>query len=119
MIQQGQQFALELFQNIAQRLHSKLKTQIKTFFIPLIIGALLAIARRRTVTKWIQAAGLSDHFRKVFYHMPGIGRKSQELFDELLKCIIEHLGDAIATATSIRIVLDDTPTKRYANESRP
>jgi hypothetical protein len=46
MIQQGQQ-ALELFQYIAQRLDSKLKKPIRKFFIPLIIGALFAIARRR------------------------------------------------------------------------
>ena len=45
--------------------------------------------------------------------MPSVGRKSQELFDEMLKCIIEHLGDILATAPFIRIVLDDSPTKRY------
>jgi hypothetical protein len=31
----------------------------------------------------------------------------------MLKCILEHLGDILATAPFIRIVLDDTPTKRY------
>ena len=64
MLQQGQQRSLELFQRFAQRLNGKLKTPIKTFFLPLIFGALLAIARRRTVTKWIQAAQFSDDFRK-------------------------------------------------------
>jgi len=54
MLQQGQQLALELFQNVAERLDSKLKTPIKTFFLSLIAGTLLAIARRRTVTQWIQ-----------------------------------------------------------------
>jgi hypothetical protein len=113
MIRQGQQQALELFQNIAKRLDSKLKTPIRTFFIPLIIGALLAIVMRRTVTKWIQAAGLSEKYRNIFYHMPDIGRNGQKLFDEIIKYIKEHLGDVLKTATRIRIVLDDTPTKRY------
>jgi hypothetical protein len=45
--------------------------------------------------------------------MPSIGRKSQELFDEMLHCIIEQLGNALATASFIRIVIDDSPTKRY------
>ena len=31
----------------------------------------------------------------------------------MLKCILEHLGEAIASASSIRIALDDSPTKRY------
>jgi len=116
MIQQGQQLALELFHTIAERLDRKLKTPIRTFFIPLIIGALLAIARRRTVTTWIRAAGLSDDFRNIFYHMRSLGCKSQEIFDEMLKCIIERLDDAIATATYIRLILDDTPTKRYGSQ---
>ena len=113
MIQQGHQLALELFQHIAERLDRKLKTPIRTFFIPLIFGALLAIARRRTVTKWIQAAGLSKKYQSIFYHMSNIGCNSKELFGEIIKCITEQLGDVIATAFFIRLVLDDTPTKRY------
>jgi len=116
MILQGQQTALELFQTIAERLTNKLKTQVKTFFLPLILGALFALARRRTVTTWLRAAGLSEDYRRIFYHLPGIGRKSQELFDEMLQCILEHLGEAIASAPSIRIVLDDSPTKRYGKQ---
>jgi len=69
MIQQGQQLALELFHCVAKRLDSKLKTPIRTFFLSLITGALLAIARRRTVTKWIQAAGLSEQYRNIFYYL--------------------------------------------------
>ena len=87
MNQQGQQHALEIFQTLAKRLNARLKTQIKTFFISLIVGALFAIARRRTVTTWLRAAGFSDDLRNIFYHMSGIGRKSQELFDEMLKSI--------------------------------
>ena len=116
MIQQGQQLALELFHCIAKRLDGKLKTPIRTFFLSLITGALLAIARRRTVTKWIQAAGLSEQYRNIFYHMPSIGCKSLELFDEMLQCIIEQLGDVLETATYLRLILDDTPTKRYGSQ---
>jgi hypothetical protein len=86
MIEKGQQ-ALELFQNIAQQLDSKLPKPIRKFFIPLIIGALFAIARRRTVTQWIQAAGLSKKYKNIFYYLPSIGRNSQKLFDEQIKII--------------------------------
>ena len=69
MILHGQHTALELFQTIAERLNNKLKTQIKTFFLPLILGALFALARRRTVTTWLRAAGLSEDYRRIFYHL--------------------------------------------------
>ena len=116
MLQQGQFIAIVIFEDIAARLSAKLKTPIRTFFLPLFLGALLAIAQRRTVTKWLRAAGLSEDFRKIFYHMRGIGRKHQDLFDEMLGIILEQLGDVLETAPSIRLVLDDTPTKRYGGK---
>ena len=116
MNQQGLRHALEVFQTIAERLASKLKTQIKTFFLPLLLGTLLALARRRTVTTWLRAAHISEDYRNIFYHMPSIGRKSQELFGEMLANILEQLKDAITLAPFIRIVLDDSPTKRYGKK---
>jgi hypothetical protein len=55
MIQKGHHEAITPFQSIAEQLADKLKTANRKFFLPLIVGALLAIARRRTVTKWLQA----------------------------------------------------------------
>jgi hypothetical protein len=40
-----------------------------------------------------------------------IGRNTHELFDKMLNIVKEQLGELIATAASIRIVIDDTPTK--------
>jgi len=34
----------------------------------------------------------------------------------MLKCIIEQLGDVLETATYLRLILDDTPTKRYGSQ---
>jgi len=49
--------------------------------------------------------------------MPHIGRKGSALLDEnlqtSLKRILEELGEVIQTAKRIRLVLDDSPTKRY------
>jgi hypothetical protein len=116
MIQQGQLSSVTLFQNIAEQLAKRLKPKTKSYFLPLILGVLFAFTRRRTVTTWIQAAQLSDDFRQVFYHMPNIGRKSQELFDEMLKIILTQLAVVILSATTIRLVFDDTPTKRYGRK---
>jgi hypothetical protein len=48
--------------------------------------------------------------------MSNIGRNMPALFDEMLNIILTQLADVIATASSIRIVLDDTPTKRYGRK---
>ena len=58
-----------------------LPKQTQTFFISLLLGALLAIARRRTVTQRFRAAQISDDYRQAFYHIPNIGCKGVEIFD--------------------------------------
>lgn len=112
----GQQQSVAIFQTIARRLAEKLPTKTKPFFLSLLLGALLAVARRRTVTAWLQAAQIEDDFRQAFYHMPNVGRKSKILFDEILDEILKKLGHVIATSEFIRIVLDDSPTKRYGRK---
>jgi len=52
----GQKQSVSIFQQIAERLAGKLPTKTKSFFLSLILGALLAVARRRTVTQWLRAA---------------------------------------------------------------
>ena len=49
MISQGQQDSINLFQTIAEQLAARLKPKTKTYFLPLILGVLLAFHRRRTV----------------------------------------------------------------------
>jgi len=115
-IKQGQKQAVSIFQAIAERLAEKLPTKTKPFFLSLLLGALLTVARRRTVTAWLQAAQIEGEFRQAFYHMPNIGRKSQNLFNAMLDEILKKLGHVIETATFIRIVLDDSPTKRYGRK---
>jgi hypothetical protein len=110
---QGRQKAVSLFQTFTQQLAEKVRTKAQAFFLPLLYGALLAIARRRTVTTWLRAAQISDDFRSAFYHMPSIGRKTNHLLDAMAGIISQQLRSVLETATYIRIVLDDSPTKRY------
>ena len=116
MISQGQQASITFFQSIAEQLGKRLKPKTKAYFLPLILGILLAFHRRRTVTQWIHAAQLSDDYRQVFYHMSNIGVKHQDLSDEMLDIITTHLAAIIITAATIRLVLDDSPTKRYGRK---
>lgn len=108
--------SLRRFQQWVEQLAAMLRTKAKPFFIALMAGVLMSVARRRTVTQWIAAAGLNDHFRHVFYHMPGIGRKGEALFATSLEQILERLGPVISGAKTIRIVIDDSPTKRYGRK---
>jgi len=75
-IKKSQQDAVSLFEIFIEQLAKVLPTKTKPFFISLIFGALLAIARRRTVTQWLRAAQISDDYRQVFYHIPNIGCKA-------------------------------------------
>jgi len=115
-VTQGQQDAVSLFEKFAGLLAAKLPKKTQPFFISLLLGALLAIARRRTVTQWIKAAQICDDYRSVFYHIPNIGCNGGELFDATHEIIIEQLKPVIETAATIRLVLDDSPTKRYGRK---
>jgi hypothetical protein len=116
MLHQGRQASTNLFQNIAQQLADKLPKKTRSYFLAFITGILLAIAKRRTVTTWLQAAQISNNFQRAFYHMPNIGRKSIPLFENMLDIILEKFADIFETTTYIRITLDDSPTKRYGRK---
>ena len=81
-IKKSQQESVSLFDKIAGQLAMMLPTKAQPFFISLLLGALLTIARRRTVTQWLRAAQISDNFREAFYHMSHIGRKGVEVSAE-------------------------------------
>ena len=115
-INKNQQQAVTRFESFVERLVTLVPRKAQPFIIALFLGALLAIARRRTVTQWLKAAQISDDFRQTFYHIPHVGRKRPEIFDEQLKRILEQLGSDIMASSKIRIVLDDSPTKRYGKK---
>ncbi|MCL2623932.1 MAG: transposase [Planctomycetaceae bacterium] len=115
-INKQQEAAVTRFETFAQRIAKVLPRKTQPFIIALIFGVLLAVARRRTVTQWLKAAQISDDFRQAFYHIPHVGRKGTEIFDEHLKLLLEQLGPTIMASSKIRIVLDDSPTKRYGKK---
>jgi len=79
-ITKGQKESVSLFESFAEKLVSRVPKRTQPFFLALILGALLAIAKRRTVTQWLKAAQISDDFRQAFYHMSNIGRKGEKHF---------------------------------------
>jgi hypothetical protein len=55
------------------KLDTVLTHRTASWFGVLVVDILLVIAKRRTITKWIQSAGLSEHFQQIFYHLTNIG----------------------------------------------
>ena len=75
----------------------------------LFLGAVLARGRR-TVTSWIRAAGLSDHFQHCYTAVAAAGKKAETIAAYLVLTVIEPLLNGVERLT---IALDDTPTERY------
>jgi hypothetical protein len=75
----------------------------------LFLGAVLARGRR-TVTSWIRAAGLSDHFQNCYTAVAAAGKKAEIIAVYLVLTVVEPMLDGVERLT---IALDDTPTPRY------
>ena len=63
-ITKAQKESVSLFESFAEKLASRVPKRTNPFFLALILGYLLAIAKRRTVTQWLKAAQISDDFRQ-------------------------------------------------------
>jgi hypothetical protein len=75
---------------------------------PLLVGALLAQGRR-TVSRWIAAAGVSQDYRRYYYALGRLGRKSNLIGARLLGLIPRLLP----VPKRIILAIDDTLTKRF------
>ena len=75
----------------------------------LFLGAVLARGRR-TVTSWIRAARLSDHFQHCHTAIAAVGKKAETIAAYLVLTVVEPLLGGVGRLT---LVLDDTPTQRY------
>lgn len=75
----------------------------------LLLGAVLARGRR-TVTSWIRAAKLSEHFRPCYIAVAAAGKRADRIARRLLTDLVVPL---VATDGRLTLALDDTPTRRY------
>jgi hypothetical protein len=76
--------------------------------LPLLRGLLFAKGRR-TVAAWLRAAGLGQDYKRYYYFLGALGRKTRFVASLLLR----RVADVIAPGERILLGLDDTPTKRY------
>ena len=73
------------------------------------VGVVLARGRR-TVTRWIRAAGLSDQFRYCYDTVAAAGKRADLLAARLAHAAVTPL---VAGQKRWLFALDDTPTRRY------
>ena len=76
--------------------------------LPLLRGLLFARGRR-TVAAWLRAAGLGQDYKRYYYFLGALGRKTGFVASLLLR----RVADVVAPGERILLGLDDTPTKRY------
>lgn len=75
---------------------------------PLLVGALFAQGRR-TVSRWIVAAGVSGRFQRYYYALGTLGRKS----DQVASSVLGLVRRVVPLPERILLAIDDTLTKRY------
>lgn len=75
---------------------------------PLVVGALFAQGRR-TVSRWIVAAGVSGQFQRYYYVLGTLGRKSDQVGSSGLGIVRR----VVPLPERILLAIDDTLTKRY------
>lgn len=85
-------------------LHRRLAWRLE----PLLLGVVLAKGRR-TVTSWLRAAGLGQHWQAWYYFLAAVGRAAEGMAALLLRLLVRTLQPDGPLVFGI----DDVPTKRY------
>src|SRR5262245_3770579 len=88
---------------LREPLHARLAWRL----LPLLRGVLFAHGRR-TVARWLRAAGLGEDFRQYYYFLGSLGRKTAYVASRLLRLAVT----VIVPGDRLLFGLDDTPTKR-------
>lgn len=96
-----------------EKISATLDARSRKYFVPIILGMLLA-SGRRTVSCWLRACGVSDDWRDHYYFLQTLGRSAGEAALAVLKLAlreipVNHVGD------SVLLAVDDSPTKRYGS----
>src|SRR5271157_3041581 len=88
----------------------------QTRFVQLCTGLLFARGRR-TVTSWLRGCAAGRDYKRYYYLLGSIGRKTPAIAGALLRILRKRLpGDG--PGTPLVFAIDDSPTKRYGPTSR-
>ena len=80
-------------------------------FVQLCTGLLFARGRR-TVTSWLRGCGVGRDYKRYYYLLGSVGRKTLPIAAALLRILLRKIpGDA--PGAPLVFAIDDSPTKRY------
>jgi len=82
--------------------------RVRPRVLPLVVGALFAHGRR-TVSRWLVAAGVGADFRRYYYALGSLGRKVDSVVPRVLALVLRVLP----ACERALLVVDDSLTKRY------
>lgn len=89
---------------LAVPLHARLAFRLAPIFV-----GILFVQGRQTVAAWLRAANLGKEFKRYYYFLGSVGRKTNSIAGRLLHLVVKHLG----AEDRILLAIDDTPTKRF------
>jgi SRSO17 transposase len=92
---------------LAGGLHARLRHRLTA----IVVGVVFAIGRR-TVSKWIVAAGVSDDWKAHYYFLGSVGRNA----DEVSRRLMLPVRREVPAEGRVLFVIDDSPTKRYGRK---
>jgi SRSO17 transposase len=91
------------FCGFADHLHVRSAARLLTIFVGILFAG-----RRRTVTSWFRAAGISADFRAGYTTVAAVGRRVPSLATRALA-----VAQTILPPGRLTVAIDDTPTPRY------
>ena len=83
-------------------------------FVRLCTGLLFARGRR-TVTSWLRGCGVGRDYKRYYYLLGSVGRKTPAIARALFRILRKRLP-AEGPDTPLVFAIDDSPTKRYGPE---
>jgi hypothetical protein len=89
----------------------RLDARQRARFLQLCTGLLFARGRR-TVTSWLRGCGAGRDYKRYYYLLGSVGRKTPAIAAALLRILLQRLpGDP--QGRPLVFAIDDSPTKRY------
>jgi hypothetical protein len=83
----------------------------QTRFVRLCTGLLFARGRR-TVTSWFRGCGVGRDYKRYYYLLGSVGRKTPAIAGAVFRILMKRLP-AQGQDTPLVFAIDDSPTKRY------
>ncbi len=81
-------------------------------YLPVILLGMLLSRGRRTVSSWLQAAGVAEDWQNHYYFLQTLGRSAGPVAMRLLRLAIRQIPVS-HVGPYVKLAIDDSPTKRY------